>query len=119
MCGNSCLCTLSASAFIEPSLHQLDFFLEIFLWRLVSVLFDMRFNLSVSVKLSKLMLVINLIECLFLNVMIGEARFCKQVGHFCFLPGFIAQYSMTTLGGTRMRLTVQVQGQVRVERRDE
>ena len=22
----SCLCTLSASAFIEPSLHQLDFF---------------------------------------------------------------------------------------------
>ena len=64
------------------------------------------------------MLVINLIECLFLNVMIGEARFCKQVGHFCFLPGFIAQYSMTTLGGTRMRLTVQVQGQVRVERRD-
>ena len=29
-----CLCTLLASAFIEPSLHQLDFFLEIFLWRL-------------------------------------------------------------------------------------
>ena len=26
-CGISCLCTLSASAFIEPSLHQLDFFL--------------------------------------------------------------------------------------------
>ena len=24
------LCTLSASAFIEPSLHQLDFLLEIF-----------------------------------------------------------------------------------------
>ena len=35
---NSCLtntcysCALSASAFINPSLHQLDFFLEIFLW---------------------------------------------------------------------------------------
>ena len=29
-CGISCLCTLSASAFIEPSLQQLDFFLEIF-----------------------------------------------------------------------------------------
>ena len=26
----TCLCTLSASACIEPSLHQLDFFLEIF-----------------------------------------------------------------------------------------
>ena len=33
--GTFCLCTLSASAFIEPSLHQLDFFLEIFSWRLV------------------------------------------------------------------------------------
>ena len=30
--GTSCLCTLSASAFIVPSLHQLDFLLEIFLW---------------------------------------------------------------------------------------
>ena len=29
---------------IEPSLHKLDFFLEIFLWRLVSVLF-FAFNL--------------------------------------------------------------------------
>ena len=27
-------------SFIEPSLHGPDFFLEIFLWRLVSVLFD-------------------------------------------------------------------------------
>ena len=26
LCGIPCLCTLSASAFIEPSLHQLDFF---------------------------------------------------------------------------------------------
>ena len=32
---HSCLCTLSASAFIDSSLHQLEFFLEIFLWRLV------------------------------------------------------------------------------------
>ena len=31
--GTSCLCTLSASEFIKPSLHLLDFFLEIFLWR--------------------------------------------------------------------------------------
>ena len=30
---------------IEPSLHGLDFFLEIFLWRLVSVLFDTCNNL--------------------------------------------------------------------------
>ena len=30
----ACLCTLSASAFIEPSLHHLDIFLEIFLWKL-------------------------------------------------------------------------------------
>ena len=29
-CGIPCLCTLSASAFIERFLHQLDFFLEIF-----------------------------------------------------------------------------------------
>ena len=28
--GMSCFCTLSASAFIESSLHGLDFFLEIF-----------------------------------------------------------------------------------------
>ena len=28
--GISCLCSLSAIVFIEPSLHQLDFFLEIF-----------------------------------------------------------------------------------------
>ena len=39
LCDIPCLCTLSASAIIEPSLHQLDFFLEMFLWRLVSVLF--------------------------------------------------------------------------------
>ena len=32
--GTSCLCTSSASAFIEPSLYRLDFLLEIFLWRL-------------------------------------------------------------------------------------
>ena len=32
LCGTSCLCTLSASAFIEPSLRQLDFFLEIFFY---------------------------------------------------------------------------------------
>ena len=31
-CGIFCLC-VSASAFIDSSLHQLDFFLEIFLWR--------------------------------------------------------------------------------------
>ena len=30
VCSIPCLCTLSASSFIEPSLHQLDFFLEIF-----------------------------------------------------------------------------------------
>ena len=30
LCGISCLCALSASAFIDSSLHQLDFFLEIF-----------------------------------------------------------------------------------------
>ena len=30
LCGTSCLCTLSASAFIEPSLHQLNIFLENF-----------------------------------------------------------------------------------------
>ena len=30
-----CMSTLSASAFIEPSLHQLDFFFEIILWRLL------------------------------------------------------------------------------------
>ena len=35
LCGTPCLCALSASAFIDSSLHQLDFFLEIFLWRLV------------------------------------------------------------------------------------
>ena len=36
-----CLCVLSASAFIDSSLltlHQLDFFLEIFLWRLVIII---------------------------------------------------------------------------------
>ena len=32
-CVHGNLCTLSASAFIEPSM-QVDFFLEIFLWRL-------------------------------------------------------------------------------------
>ena len=32
-CHIPCLCSLSASAFIEPSLHQLDVPLEIFLWR--------------------------------------------------------------------------------------
>ena len=37
LCGIPCLCTLSASAFIDSSLHQLDFFLEIFLWRLVNI----------------------------------------------------------------------------------
>ena len=37
MHGTSCLCTLSASAFIKPSLHQLDFFRNL-LWRHVSVL---------------------------------------------------------------------------------
>ena len=46
--GTSCFCTLSTSASIEPSLHQLDFFLEIFLWRLVSVL-EISFNLLRSV----------------------------------------------------------------------
>ena len=36
VCSIPYLCTLSAaSAIIEPSLPQLDFFLEIFLWRLV------------------------------------------------------------------------------------
>ena len=34
LCG---IPALSASAFIDSSLHQLDFFLGIFLWRLVSV----------------------------------------------------------------------------------
>ena len=34
LCSIPCLCTLSASAFIDSSQHQLDFFLEIFLWRL-------------------------------------------------------------------------------------
>ena len=48
-CGTPCLCTLSAS---ESSLHQLDFFLEIFLWTLVS---DMR--LSVSLSLHNLLLI--------------------------------------------------------------
>ena len=33
LCGILFWCTLSVSAFIEPSLHQLDLFLEIFLWR--------------------------------------------------------------------------------------
>ena len=42
LCGTPCLCTLSASAFIELSLYQLDFFLETFLWQLVSLIFDMR-----------------------------------------------------------------------------
>ena len=37
LCGIPCLYALSASVFIDPSLHQLDFFLEIFLWRLVAV----------------------------------------------------------------------------------
>ena len=32
-----CALTLSASAFIEPSLDQLDFFLIFFLWRLVLI----------------------------------------------------------------------------------
>ena len=32
-----CVLTLSASAFIEPSLDQLDFFLIFFLWRLVLI----------------------------------------------------------------------------------
>ena len=36
LCGISCLCTLLASEFIEPSLHQLDFFLEIFLDNVLS-----------------------------------------------------------------------------------
>ena len=31
LCGIPCLCGLSASAFIDSSLHQVDFFLEIFL----------------------------------------------------------------------------------------
>ena len=31
------LCALSANAFIDSSLHQLDFFLEIFSWRLVII----------------------------------------------------------------------------------
>ena len=29
LCGIPCLCTLLSSAFIEPSLHELDFFQEI------------------------------------------------------------------------------------------
>ena len=33
--GIPCLCALSASTLLDSSLHQLDFFLEIFLWRLV------------------------------------------------------------------------------------
>ena len=33
------VCALSASAFTDSSLHQLDCSSEIFLWRLVSVLF--------------------------------------------------------------------------------
>ena len=41
MHGISCFCTLSASAFMHLTIPAwLDFFLEIFLWRLVSVLFD-------------------------------------------------------------------------------
>ena len=39
-----CLCTLSASAFIESFLHQLDFFVEIFLWR-INVYMLLRFLL--------------------------------------------------------------------------
>ena len=41
LCGIPCLYTLSASAFIDSSLHQLDFFLEIFLWRLVTTTNEM------------------------------------------------------------------------------
>ena len=36
LCDIPCLYTLSASAFIDSSLHQLDFLLEIFLWRLTT-----------------------------------------------------------------------------------
>ena len=55
MCGTPCLCNLSAS---ESSLHQLDFFLEIFLWTLVS---DMR--LSVSLSLHNLLLICFCYHC--------------------------------------------------------
>ena len=51
--GTSCLCTLSASAFIETALHQLDFFLEIFLWSsysAIAVLSPLIDTVSVSLQ---------------------------------------------------------------------
>ena len=42
--GIPCLCTLSASAFIEPSLHQLDFFLKSFYGDLFLFFFGMRLS---------------------------------------------------------------------------
>ena len=43
---HSCLCTLSASAFIDSSLHQLDFFLEIFYGDLFLFFFDNALKIS-------------------------------------------------------------------------
>ena len=50
-------CTLSASAFNEPSLHQLDFFLEIFLWKLVHVKWSNGCNLDFNYVCSHFLII--------------------------------------------------------------
>ena len=46
LCGIPCLCTLSTSAFIEPSLHELDFFLKSFYGDFFLFFFDIHKNCS-------------------------------------------------------------------------
>ena len=40
LCGIPCFCALSSSAIIEPSLHQLDLFLEIFYWDIHNIIYQ-------------------------------------------------------------------------------
>ena len=72
LCGVSCLCTLSASVLIEPSLHQLYFFQKSLYGDLFLFFFYVRSEISISVKLSLHMLVIKNLGCLFLNVIIAD-----------------------------------------------
>ena len=51
--STSCWCTLSASAFIELALYQLDFFLEIFLWTLVYLKFNLHNHTVARYEISK------------------------------------------------------------------
>ena len=68
VCSIPCLCTLSASAFIDSSLYQLDFFLEIFLWRLDRLHNPAAHNAH-RVKTSPMVIIANSKSCNFIRCM--------------------------------------------------